>query len=161
MSQLQFTIVTDGEFKVSTSGGEVMKRFLGSTTVAVLLVLLANGQAATGVEAVTGTWEGESLCTIPSSPCKNEHVVYEIKPDRGTANGVTIEAFKIVDGKREWMGNLPCKYDAPATTLGCEANFRKWGYWEFKLTGNELVGTLVVDKEKTLYRRIRVKKTSK
>lgn len=36
----------------------------------------------------------------------------------------------------------------------------RWGYWEFKLTGKELIGTLVVDQEKTLYRRVRVKKVS-
>jgi len=126
-----------------------------------IFILAALHSSAAGVSEVVGIWEGESLCTVPTSPCKNEHVVYEIKPDKDHADGVTIAGFKIVEGKREWMVTLPCTYDRGTKTLGCEMNGRKWGYWEFKLTGKELAGTLVVDKEKTLYRRIHVKKTSK
>lgn len=105
----------------------------------------------------TGTWEGESKCTVPDSPCHDEHVVYEIKP-KGDSGESTIDAFKIVKGEKLFMGTIDC---APqkGQTVSCRYNGNsKPNEWVFVQAGNKLDGTLYVDKERTVYRKIHVEK---
>ena len=102
---------------------------------------------------LTGNWEGESLCTVPNSPCHNEHVVYRISRDKTAPGNYTIGADKIVNGKPEFMGDLHCRYDLPKSSLKC----LKPGIWDFTIAGDKMTGTLKLD-DGTLYRKISVKK---
>jgi hypothetical protein len=120
-------------------------------------LVMAQGKA-TRLPEVVGTWEGESICTIPTSPCHDEHVVYDIKPSK--TKGVAIDMYKVVSGEREFMGTIECPSLAP-TKLVCSFQSPRLNTWEFTITGKEMSGTLVVDKEKTPYRRITVKKAAK
>ncbi len=101
-----------------------------------------------------GTWEGESLCTVPDSPCHDEHVVYEIKADPKTQGGVTVDAFKIVNGEKLFMGTLNCTWKEAESVLSC--HYREYDDWKFTLSGNEMRGTLHINKERQLYRKISV-----
>ncbi len=104
---------------------------------------------------VLGTWNGRSVCTIPSSPCTTESVVYDILPDTRAKHypaRLVMNADKIVNGAREFMGTLDCYWKAPAT-MTCPMPGR--GLWEFALHGDTLTGTLVLT-DGRLYRRIEV-----
>ena len=109
---------------------------------------------------VLGDWEGESVCVDRNRPaCKNEHVVYHLTKKEGEADGVTMRADKIVDGKAEEMGVLDCKHDASESTLTCEFNVNgTHGVFEYAIKGDEMEGTLKLLPSGTLGRRIKVMK---
>jgi hypothetical protein len=121
----------------------------------MLLVALSFARAEEPSPAI-GTWEGESLCTVPSSPCHNEHVVYEIKADPKSPGNVIIDAFKIVSGEKLFMGALGCTWRSIESSLAC--HYREDDDWSFKLTGNKMEGTLHIKKDRQLYRKISVTK---
>ena len=112
--------------------------------------------------SAVGTWHGESICTDKSrTACKNEEVVYRIEEVAGKPGVLTILGDKIIEGQRVPMGKLECKYDEAAGTLSCEFTRRQThGLWEFKVSGDEMNGTLVVLPEKTLGRRVHVTRVS-
>jgi hypothetical protein len=121
-----------------------------------LLMVFAATAFATDNAPLPGTWEGESLCTVPSSPCHDEHVVYEIKADPKTEGNVTIDAFKIVHAEKLFMGALNCTWKEAESTISC--HYRADDDWSFKITGNEMKGTLHIGHERQLYRKISVTK---
>jgi hypothetical protein len=116
------------------------------------LVSLANA----GDVSPVGTWEGESLCTVPNSPCHDEHVVYEIKADPKTRGNVTIDAFKIVNAEKLFMGTLNCTWKDTDSVISC--HYREDDDWSLKVIGNKMEGTLHIKKERQLYRNISVTK---
>ena len=123
--------------------------------IALLLMFGVTAFAADKVSPL-GTWEGESLCTVPDSPCHNEHVVYEIKADTKTQGNITIDAFKIVNGEKLFMGTLNCSWSEAESVLSC--HYRADDDWSFKITGNDMKGTLHIKPERQLYRKISVTK---
>ncbi|HWR13211.1 MAG TPA: hypothetical protein VN577_00170 [Terriglobales bacterium] len=108
--------------------------------------------AANKPSPVTGTWEGESLCTVPDSPCHNEHVIYEIAPDPNAGGKLKIDAYKIVNGEKQFMGALGCTFDDAKNVLSC--NYRADDDWTFVLNGDRLTGELHIRQERLLYRKI-------
>ncbi len=117
------------------------------------LLLCAGVLVAQGPKDIAGNWEGTSLCTVPNSPCHDEHVVYRITRDKGTENAYTIAADKIVNGQPDYMGDIHCTYDPPKGYLRCV----KPGVWEFHVAGDTMTGTLKLD-DGTLYRKVSVKR---
>lgn len=107
--------------------------------------------------AVIGTWEGESKCTVPDSPCHDEHVIYTIMPAE-SGGGLTVQADKVVNGERQNMGTLPCRYDAAGKRLTCVTEGAKRSDWLFIVSGDSMTGTLTLRNEHQLYRRIRVER---
>jgi hypothetical protein len=109
--------------------------------------------------AVVGTWEGESKCTVAGSPCHDEHVIYEIARE---GSGLKIDAYKVVNGEKLFMGALGCKYNAEKKNLSCSGgNPKGKSDWEFFVSGETMQGTLVIGKERTLYRKVNVKRQGK
>jgi hypothetical protein len=107
---------------------------------------------------ILGTWEGESKCTVPSSPCRDEHVVYEIAVEKTATSSLKLDGYKIVNGERQFMGALRCDYNPSKKNLTCTFRNKDYDDWEFTLSGDTLQGTLTIDGGKTLYRRISVKR---
>lgn len=103
---------------------------------------------------VIGTWAGTSTCTVPASPCHDEQALYRIKPDRNDPDKLQLEAFKVVNNRPEFIGDLPCKYAPDEKVLTCSGNTQHRDVWEFHVTDAGMDGTLTVGKEKTLYRKI-------
>jgi hypothetical protein len=117
----------------------------------------AQSKPIDGVAEILGTWEGESKCTIPSSSCHDEHVVYEIALEEAATSSLKMDGYKIVKGERQFMGTLRCDYNPSKKNLSC--TFRKdYDDWNYTLSGDTLQGTLRIDGGKTLYRRINVKR---
>ena len=114
---------------------------------------------APDASAVIGNWEGESKCTVSDSPCHDEHVVYEIKADAQPASKLSLDAYKIVSGEKQFMGTLDCQYSAAEHTLRCIGR-RPDDVWTFTVTDQSMSGTLTIGSEKKLYRKIRVGRIS-
>jgi hypothetical protein len=134
-------------------------------TLSVLLILISPfsliaGQAKSSVHGteVIGTWEGESKCTVPNSPCHDEHVIYEIAADKSSGGTLKIDAYKVINGEKDFMGTLGCDYDAAKKSLSCTSRGKDFDDWEYSVNGDTMQGTLRIDSGKTLYRRIKVKR---
>ena len=135
------------------------------------MLLLACGLAAVGAgatagksdgtEKVIGTWEGESKCSVPDSPCHDEHVIYEIAEAKSPAKGLTMRADKVVNGERQFMGELGCEFGAEKSVLSCTFRGKQNDDWEFNISGDTMTGTLTLGEGKKLYRRVRVQRKSK
>jgi hypothetical protein len=108
---------------------------------------------------LVGNWIGESICVGNRPACHDEQVIYRITKAPDTAGKVTITAHKIVNGKPELMGVLDFKYDSEKQTLVCDFTpGNTSGLWELTVNGNTMEGTLTVLPDKTLVRRVKVKK---
>lgn len=108
---------------------------------------------------LVGNWIGESICVGPFPACHDEKVIYRIEKGPDDKGNLTIAADKIVNGKPELMAELDFKYDAEKSTLVCDfIRGSTHGLWEFTVKGDTMEGTLVVFPDKTLARRVKLKK---
>ena len=127
---------------------------------------IAHGEKPAGaqggeVSKLVGDWFGESICVNKEKfpACKDEQVIYHVVVASGKTDTVTLSADKIVDGKPEAMGTFDFIYDARRQTLTSEfKNDRVHIIFEFAVKGDLLEGTLSNLPERTLVRRIKVKK---
>lgn len=116
--------------------------------LAIALILAAGSVQSSGPtpgerSELIGTWRGTSTCTdrVAAPACHDEKVVYEFKPgDR--AGIVHWLADKIVDGKREPMGELDLTYDAAEKCWKAEfVSPRTRMVWRVAVRGTRLSGT--------------------
>ena len=115
----------------------------------------------TEISRLVGDWSGESICVNKEKfpACNNERVVYHVVVASGKTDTVTITADKIVNNKPETMGTFDFVYDARRQTLTSEfKNDRVHIIFEFGVNGDFLEGTLTNLPDRTLVRRIKVKK---
>lgn len=121
--------------------------------LAMTLLLLAPQAPANST--VAGTWEGSSLCTVPNSPCHDEHVVYHIKAvGYNDPTKFSVDANKIVNGAEDSMGTLQCTFTAEKNELYCDTA----GDWRFTVTQDSMVGTLTL-KNGALYRKVSLRRS--
>lgn len=112
----------------------------------VTLSLVARGASGgeSSSSAFVGMWQGTSTCVNRqlAPACKDEKVVYDIRNSEKTG-AVTVEADKIVDGKRVPMGELEFSY---SSSEGCwRSEFetaRVHAAWCLVVKGNKLTGRL-------------------
>lgn len=131
----------------------------------VLPILLLICCAVTGLhasdKAVLGSWEGDSKCTVPDSPCQDEHVLYQITEDRKDPFQLKLDAYKVVEGAPEFIGTLTCHFESKTAALSCTSSNMESNDWEFRAMGDVMSGRLMVDHGKTLYRRISLRRVPK
>ena len=82
--------------------------------------------------------EGEFECTVPDSPCHDEHVIYESAADKGASGGLKMD--KVVNGERVFMGTLRCEYQAAKKILSYTSRGRDSDDWEYTLSSDTLEG---------------------
>jgi hypothetical protein len=107
-----------------------------------------------------GTWRGTSTCTdrAAAPACRDESVVYDFTP--GAKPGtVTWKADKVVDGKREPMGEMELAYDAREKCWAAEfKSARVHSRWCLVVDGAHLTGTGRLLPGKETVRKIDVRK---
>lgn len=146
------------------------RRFFGCSRAAGLLFALAVTAgfaaplAAAGPDAasIEGVWKGTSICVDRevAPACKDEVIVYTFtRKDGAPAGTVALNADKVVDGKREFMGELIGTWDGAKGTWTCEMRTPRWhGVWSHTVAGKELSGTLVDGPTKKVIRRVEAKR---
>lgn len=112
-------------------------------------------------KAVLGSWEGDSKCTVPDSPCHDERVLYQIAEDKKDPFQLNIDGYKIIEGAPEFMGTLRCHFESKTAALSCTSSNMDQDDWEFHVMGDAMAGRLLVDHRKTLYRRITLRRVPK
>ena len=127
----------------------------------VILSCLLRPAWPQSVKTVLGSWEGESKCTVPNSPCHDEQVLYQIAPDKRDPWQLSVDGYKIIDGAPEFMGTLTCQYQPKSGALSCTSSGKEKDDWEFHVFGDAMSGKLAIDDGKTLYRRITLRKVQK
>jgi hypothetical protein len=127
--------------------------------IVILLSAAAWSRPAADIASVVGSWEGDSKCAVAASACHDEHALYRIAPDKKGPAKLTVDGYKIVDGTPVFMGTLACTYHADQSILSCSGSTSQKDDWEFQISGDTMTGTLKIGDEKTLYRRITLRKT--
>lgn len=114
-------------------------------------LVASSGEPAAGT-LFGGDWTGDSICTIRTSPCHDEHVIYRMTgPD--PAGKLKVEMDKVVNGQPEAMGDpLDCEFHNKESMFNCSM---RNGMWEFHVSGDKIEGTLTLP-DGRLYRRINV-----
>jgi hypothetical protein len=114
-----------------------------ATPLVLLLTAAAlAAQAAGDPTTIFGTWRGTSTCTdrVAAPACVDETVVYDLSPGQqpGTVHWV---ADKIVDGRRETMGEFDLIYDAAeARWEATYTNPRVTVEWWLSVAGSTMTG---------------------
>lgn len=106
------------------------------------------------VKTILGSWEGDSKCTIPDSPCHDEHVLYQITEDKKDPWQLDLDAYRVVEGAPEFIATLACSYQSKAGALSCTSSTKEKDDWEFHVMGDTMSGRLLIDDGKTVYRRV-------
>jgi hypothetical protein len=83
-------------------------------------------------------------------------VVYEFK--RVDDSKLTVDAYKIVKGDKQFMGTLTCSVPQNDQMSCTFPEGKRPNDWVFKIDGKRMTGTLYMDKERTMFRRIGVEK---
>ena len=112
-------------------------------------------------KVVLGSWEGDSKCAVPESPCHDERVLYQIAEDKKDPFQLDLDGYKIVDGAPEFIGTLACHFESKTAALSCTSSNMDKDDWEFHVTGDMMAGRLLLDHGKTLYRRITLRRVPK
>lgn len=105
---------------------------------------------------LVGTWRGASACTdrVAAPACRDEVVVYEftVGPKSGTVHW---KADKVVDGKRQPMGEMDLDYDRDDKCWKAEfISPRVHSVWCLVVDGGHLTGTARLLPGKETVRRI-------
>src|SRR4051812_15788518 len=111
-----------------------------SAALLALGVFAHRGQAQAAARAAdpVGVWRGTSTCQVRPSACKDEIVVYRITRAKAS-DSVSMDAFKIVNGKEEDMGTLACHVVAFGASFTCTIPN---AVWRFTIRGDTLIGDL-------------------
>src|SRR5262245_53892063 len=110
---------------------------------ALSLAGAAAGSDAPSPAQLIGTWRGTSTCTdrVAAPACRDEVVVYDFTAGKeaGTVHWV---ADKIVDGKRETMGEMDAAWDAAESCWKAEyISPRARVVWRLSVDGVHMTGT--------------------
>lgn len=118
-----------------------------SRRAAVLCCALLSPAALTaqagGPPAILGSWRGTSTCVdkVAFPACHDEVVIYDIRAQPGT-DSVIVRADKIVNGARDFMGEITFGRDS-AAWVGEFRGPRAHGRWTLVVTGDEMSGELI------------------
>ena len=129
--------------------------------ISIVVLICVTASAVASDKAVLGSWEGDSKCTVPNSPCHDEHVLYQIAEDKKDPFQLNLDGYKIIDGVPEFMGTLACHYESKTGALSCTSSNKDNDDWEFHVMGDAMAGRLMMDHGKTLYRRITLRRVPK
>ena len=133
-------------------------------TAVALVLLAATGASPAGTDhaptELIGTWTGTSICTDRevAPACKDEVVVYEFSAGKEAAT-VHWKADKIVDGKRQPMGEMEVAYDAAdACWKGEFVSARAHVVWCLAAEAEQLKGTAWLLPGKRTVRKVEAQK---
>jgi hypothetical protein len=132
---------------------------LGVALVAVTLLAAgeAPGRCDGATDEIVGTWRGSSACVdrVAAPACNDEQVVYEISATPGKANTVTVNADKVVEGKRMPMGAHDLTRDAKDGGWMVELETpRVHAIWRLTVSGPTMQGNMTLLPSKAVVRRM-------
>ncbi len=129
--------------------------------IAALTVIAAGGQpdaSQTSAPVILGNWNGTSTCLVKPSACHDEEALYHFNVTPKKPGVIAALAYKIVNGKPQYMGPADCTYDPAKKLLHCD--FPR-GYIDLTFSsapgGDRLEGAMFLP-DKTRWRDIKLKR---
>ena len=111
----------------------------------MLLVVALPALRATQAADIVGEWRGSSICVdkVAFPACRDENVVYDVRPRSGAPDSVVLRADKVVGGAREFMGEFTFGRTDRGRWVAEFRTPRFHGRWDFGVRGASLTGTLM------------------
>jgi hypothetical protein len=100
--------------------------YLSAALILSVMGMLNERLYCAEVSDLTGTWRGASICGAGLPACRDEHVVYYLKPVPNKRNVVFIQSDKIVNGEAVTMGSGEWDYDPVDGTLEWKMPQQAW-----------------------------------
>lgn len=93
---------------------------------------------------ILGSWRGTSTCVdkVAFPACHDEVVIYDVRIQEGT-DSVVLRADKIVNGARDFMGELTFGRDSAGAWIAEFRGPRARDRWTLVVTGDEMSGDLI------------------
>jgi hypothetical protein len=136
-----------------------------SAVLLSFLMAVSSTVEAQDAKAILGVWRGTSLCVNREAApaCHDEEVILEFRETAPPAAGrLTVKADKVVNGEVAPMGELDFAWDPKASAWACEIQTRNHGLWTYlPPKGEELSGTLVLLPDRTLVRKVAVRRSKR
>jgi hypothetical protein len=114
--------------------------------ILLAVVAPANAAAQDSTRAsLVGTWHGTSTCVDKEAfpACHDEDVIYVVQPVAASPDSVTVRADKVVNGTREFMGELAFGRGARGEWSSVLQSARFRGRWTLSVDGDRMSGALV------------------
>src|SRR6478736_203902 len=129
-----------------------MKRIL---LLALCFALSAGRPAAA---QIIGSWRGTSTCVdlVHFPACRNETVIYDVTA--GGKDTVSLRADKVVDGVREFMGELTFVKQGDGSWVSEFQSPRYHGRWILMIQGDAMTGRLEDLPARTLVRNVSLRR---
>jgi len=110
-----------------------------------LALVLAEVSVSVAQGPLVGTWQGTSTCAdkVAFPACNDEVVVYVIQSLGARSDSVTVKADKVVNGAREFMGDLQFGRAGESTWVAEFQTARYHDRWTLTVEGDRVTGTLV------------------
>ena len=127
----------------------------------LVLIGLLHQAPAHDVSEIIGTWQGTSTCTdrVAAPACNDEVIVYDIS--RASAPGTaTWQAFKMVNGARDLMGELELRYSSADSCWRADFGSPSAGIvWCLSVSGTQMTGSGWMVPGKQVVRAVKAKKS--
>ncbi len=110
---------------------------------------------------IVGTWRGTSICSDKKAApsCNDEQVIYDVVVNKAKPDAVIVKADKVVNGKRDPMGDLDFTYDAKSGSWTAEfENPRTHNIFRLIVKGDVIAGTLTMLPSNAVVRKIDLRK---
>jgi hypothetical protein len=122
-------------------------RRLSSRCVLLLAAAFPADMAAqAGMPAgILGTWRGTPTCVdkVAFPACHDEEVIYVVRPAAQSPDSVVVRADKVVNGSREFMGELGYGRGPGGEWSSVLRSPRYQGRWTLRVEGARMSGTLI------------------
>ena len=124
----------------------------------LLVALLMTGASAASAQApaVVGSWHGTSICVdkVRFPACHDEEIIYDVEPRPGTTDSVSVRGDRVVNGAREFMGELSFARRSDGVWVADLPAGRAPDRWELSVDGHAMTGRLVSLPDGRLVRRV-------
>lgn len=139
-----------GRIALQSEGSEVEFRKLSLTSITRL----------TQTPSIVGSWHGTSTCVdkVHFPACNDEEVIYDVRARSGTADTVDLRADKVVNGVREFMGELVFGRRGDGSWSSVFKNTRVTIRFELSVNGTAMTGRILDVPSERIIRRISLRR---
>lgn len=113
--------------------------------LALLMMVLGVTTAHSQRTAPVGSWRGTSTCVDKEHwpACHDEQAIYDARSKPGAPDTVTLRAYKLVNGERDFMGESDFALAADGSWVSEFPMGRSQGRMTIHIVGTHMTGVLV------------------
>ena len=140
-----------------------MKRCIPTCATVLFVVLLSSAHHLDAqTSLIVGSWHGTSTCVdkVHFPACHDEEVIYDVRVRPGTADTVDLRADKVVNGVREFMGELVFVRHADGSWSAALQGSRVPGRVELAINGIAMTGRLLELPSERVIRRMSLRRVT-